>query len=175
MFIPELIPIFQRAINQYSLEEVKCAMDTLEAFACTKEQDKHVQKLRGYLRRNWKIIKPYPYRDLQGKKEGIGIMESLHRTITYRMKRNSKYWGKGLESMAWLLTTKRNGTLKEIFLEKWKEAFSLDDRLVAESGKIPNHYFEDEREKNDTEKTYSVHYKNANPRYQEKLKWYRGT
>ncbi|EOS7918924.1 ISLre2 family transposase [Enterococcus hirae] len=175
VFIPELIPIFQRAINHYSLEEVKSAMDTLEAFACTKEHDNHVQKLRGYLRRNWKIIKPYPYRDLQGKKEGIGIMESLHRTITYRMKRNGKYWGKGLESMAWLLTTKRNGTLKEIFLEKWKEEFSLDDRLVAESGKIPNHYFEDERAKTDTEKTYSVHYKNSNPRYQEKLKWYRGT
>ncbi|MCU7701571.1 hypothetical protein ODV97_19625 [Enterococcus gallinarum] len=41
----------------------------------------------------------------------------------------------GLEPMAWLLTTKRNGTLKEIFLEKWKSAFELDDRIVSRNRK----------------------------------------
>ncbi|EGP4894909.1 ISLre2 family transposase [Enterococcus faecium] len=174
VFVPELIPVFQKAINNYSLEAVQRALDTLESCAVTEEQEVHVQKLRAYLRRNWKIIKPYPIRELPGSKQGIGIMESLHRILTYRMKRNSKYWGKGLEPMAWLLTTKRNGTLREIFLEKWKLEFELDDRLVAELGNQPNRYFDDEREIGDDVKFYSINYRNPSNRLKEKLKWYEG-
>ncbi|WP_165037805.1 ISLre2 family transposase [Enterococcus sp. ZJ1622] len=174
VFVPELIPVFQKAINNYSTEDLKCALDTLESHAETEEQEIHVKKLRGYLRRNWKIIKPYHIRELPGEKQGIGIMESLHRILTFRMKRNSKYWGKGLEAMAWLLTTKRNGTMKEIFLEKWKEAFALDDRLVAELGNRPNSFFDDEGEKVDNVKTYAINYQKPSNHTKERLDWYKG-
>ncbi|CAI3467411.1 ISLre2 family transposase [Enterococcus cecorum] len=174
VFVPELISVFQNAINNYSTRDLQCALDTLESHVETKEQETHVKKLRAYLRRNWKIIKPYHLRELSGEKQGIGIMESLHRILTFRMKRNSKYWGKGLEAMAWLLTTKRNGTLKEIFLEKWKEAFALDDRLVAELGKCPNHFFEDERQKVDNIKNYAINYHKPSKQTKERLDWYKG-
>lgn len=101
-------------------------------------------------------------------------MESLHRILTFRMKRNSKYWGKGLEAMAWLLATKRNNTLKDIFTEKWQEAFALDDRLVAELGNCPNHFFDDEREKVDSVKTYAINYQRPSNRTKERLDWYNG-
>ena len=174
VFVPELIPAFQKAINNYSTKDLQCALDMLEAHAETKEQETHVKKLRAYLRRNWKIIKPYHIRGLPEEKQGIGIMESLHRILTYRMKKNSKYWGRGLEAMAWLLTTKRNGTLKEIFLEKWKEAFALDDRLVAELGNRPNHFFEDEGQNVDDVKTYTINYQNPSQRTRERIDWYKG-
>ncbi|MDN3168379.1 ISLre2 family transposase [Enterococcus faecalis] len=89
VFVPELIPVFQNAINNYSTINLQCALDTLESHIETKEQETHVKKLRAYLRRNWKIIKPYHLRELSGEKQGIGIMESLHRILTFRMKRTS--------------------------------------------------------------------------------------
>lgn len=174
VFVPELIPIFQKAINNYSNKDLQCALDTLESYAETEEQETHVKKLRAYLYRNWQIIKPYHVRALPGEKQGIGIMESLHRVLTFRMKRNSKYWGRGLEAMAWLLATKRNGTLKEIFLEKWKEAFTLDDRLVAELGNRPNQFFEDEREKADDIKTHTINYYKPSKQTKERIDWYKG-
>lgn len=172
VFVPELIPIFQKAINNYSLEAVRRALDTLESCAVTEEQEVHVKKLRAYLRRNWKIIKPYPIRELPGEKQGIGIMESLHRTLTFRMKRNSKYWGKGLEPMAWLLATKRNGTLKEIFLEKWKQEFGLDDRLIVVGGNYD--YFE-EKPKESLNKRYGVNYRVSTAVGRDILKWCKGS
>lgn len=78
VFVPELIDVFQKAINQYSYENVRTALDTLESYVTNQEQEEHVKRLTNYLRRNWKIIKPYHIRDLSGEKEGIGIMESLH-------------------------------------------------------------------------------------------------
>lgn len=174
VFVPELIDVFQKAINQYSYEHVRTALDTLESHATTQEHEEHVKRLTSYLRRNWKIIKPYHIRDLTGEKEGIGIMESLHRIITFRMKRNSKYWGVGLEAMAWLLTTKRNGTLKEIFLEKWKAAFELDDRIVSEMGNQYNHFFEDEKAEVGKIPTGRINFKNQTNRMYEIFKYFNG-
>ncbi|MCU7701572.1 hypothetical protein ODV97_19630 [Enterococcus gallinarum] len=83
VFVSELIDVFQKAINQYSYERVRTALDTLESYATTSEQEEHVKRLTSYLRRNWKIIKPHHIRDLTKEKKGIGIMESLHRILTF--------------------------------------------------------------------------------------------
>lgn len=174
VFVPELIDVFQKAINQYSYENVRTALDTLESHATNQEQEEQVKRLTSYLRRNWKIIKPYHIRDLSGEKEGIGIMESLHRILTFRMKKNSKYWGVGLEPMAWLLTTKRNGTLKEIFLEKWKSNFELDDRIVSEIGNQYNHFFEDEKAEVGKIPTGRINFKNQTNRIYEIFKYFNG-
>ncbi|WP_237558643.1 ISLre2 family transposase [Enterococcus hirae] len=174
VFVSELIDVFQKAINQYSYERVRTALDTLESYATTSEQEEHVKRLTSYLRRNWKIIKPHHIRDLTKEKEGIGIMESLHRILTFRMKRNSKYWGIGLEPMAWLLTTKRNGTLKEIFLEKWKSAFELDDRIVSETGNQYNHFFEDEKAEGGKIPTARINFNNRANRMREIFKYFNG-
>ncbi|MGL9947020.1 hypothetical protein IGJ63_002135 [Enterococcus sp. DIV1375a] len=155
-------------------ENVRTALDTLESHATNQEQEEQVKRLTSYLRRNWKIIKPYHIRDLSGEKEGIGIMESLHRIFTFRMKKNSKYWGVGLEPMAWLLTTKRNGTLKEIFLEKWKSNFELDDRIVSEIGNQYNHFFEDEKAEVGKIPTGRINFKNQTNRIHEIFKYFNG-
>ena len=64
--------------------------------------------------------------------------------------------------------------MEEIFLEKWKEAFALDDRLVAELGNRPNQFFDDEREKVDDAKTYAINYHKPSNRIKQRLDWYRG-
>lgn len=175
VFVAELIPIFQKAINGYSFSGVSAALDTLESYAETDVHEKHIRKLRAYLRRNWKFLKPYEMRELPGKKEGIGIMESEQRYITYRMKGQGKHWGGGLEATAKSIACWLNGTLRDIFQKTWRQAFALDDRLKQEQGKTgKSDYFHDEQEEPFTPSTYRINYNRPDPATAEKMKWYSG-
>lgn len=62
-------------------------------------------------------------------KEGIGVMESQLRHFTYRLKHCGRHWGKGLNGMAQLLASQKNGDFKKIYLRTWKFEFALDDSL----------------------------------------------
>ncbi|OTN86691.1 hypothetical protein A5810_002980, partial [Enterococcus faecium] len=50
----------------------------------------------------------------------------------------------------------------------------LDDRLVAELGNRPNQFFEDEREKADDIKTYTINYYKPSKQTKERIDWYKG-
>lgn len=129
VFKTELINSFQEAINAYDPRKRDVLLTTLESCCETQEQLYHYTKLKGYLYRNWPYLKPYHLRNLPKKKQGIGIMESRHRSFTYRMKNQGKYWGRGLEGMIQLIASEKNQTIKSIFLQEWQEAFALDERL----------------------------------------------
>ncbi|OTO02273.1 ISLre2 family transposase [Enterococcus sp. 5B3_DIV0040] len=132
VFKSELIDSFQEAINAYDPRKRDVLLTTLESCCETQEQWYQYTKLKGYLYRNWPYLKPYYLRNLPKKKQGIGIMESRHRSFTYRMKNQGKYWGRGLEGMIQLIASEKNQTMKTIFLQEHQNAFALDERLKGQ-------------------------------------------
>jgi len=129
VFIPELIDIFQAAINEHSLSKIRVALDTLQSNCLSEEQEFHYKKLNAYIKRNWKYLRPLKDRGIDLKKEGIGIMESQLRSIAFRMKRQGKYWGVGLFGMVKIIENTKNHTMKAAFLCEWKHDWELANEL----------------------------------------------
>ena len=127
--LEEFIPLFQQAINSGELNKLKMVFDTYESNLETEEQFYHSKKLKNYLIRHWKHLASFTKRGYNIVKEGIGIMESQLRHFTYRLKHCGRHWGKGLNGMAQLLASQKNGDFKQIYLRTWKSEFSLDDSL----------------------------------------------
>ncbi|MGL9969171.1 ISLre2 family transposase [Enterococcus sp. DIV1420a] len=133
LFQPELFPVFKAGIAKHSREKINTALDTFHSCCETEEQEEHFIKLRAYLNRNWKYLKPYYLRDLPQDIYTLGIIESLHRAFTYRMKKQGRVWGKkGSDGLLQIIAAMKNQEIKPLFLGEWQEAFSLDDRLKDE-------------------------------------------
>lgn len=136
VFVEELIGEFQKAINAWDHAKLQACLDTLEGCCETQEQLEHHTLLKGYLRRHWQNLKPLRERGVQMQKEGIGIMESQLRIFTYRMKRQGKAWGAGMQGMIQVIASYKNKDYEEVFFEKWEENHELDNRLKLEDYSI---------------------------------------
>lgn len=56
---------------------------------------------------------------------GIGIMESQHRKITYRMKKRGMYWSQcGCEIMAKLIVKVYDKSFRELFYGDWRQDYA---------------------------------------------------
>lgn len=65
---------------------------------------------------------------------GIGIMESQHRKITYRMKKRGMYWTFwGAETMAQLIVMLYEGDLRELFFGDWRDKYQSICQLSEQS------------------------------------------
>lgn len=130
VFVPELYPVFKKALYRYDKNKLNIALDTLHSCCETEEQEEHYLKLKAYFNRNWKYLKPYRLRELPKEIGTIGVIESRHRAFTYRMKKQGRYWGKkGMNGMLQIIAAVKNKTVKKIFLNEWQATFSLADRL----------------------------------------------
>ncbi|MCJ0602312.1 hypothetical protein MMJ02_10830, partial [Enterococcus cecorum] len=136
VFVEELVEEFQKAINTWDKAKLQACLDTFEGFCETQEQLEQHALLKGYLHRHWKNLKPLRERGIQIQKEGIGIMESQLRIFTYRMKRQGKAWGAGMQGMIQIIASYKNKDYEEVFFEKWEENHELDNQLKAEDYRI---------------------------------------
>lgn len=125
----ELIEEFQKAINSWDKRKLSLCLDTLESNCETEEDQEQFELLQAYFARNWKYMKPLHKRGYAIVKEGIGIMESQLTMIAYRMKRQGKAWGAGLQGMIQILSSTKNDDFKNIFFEEWEKNHSLDNML----------------------------------------------
>ena len=107
-----------------------------EGFCETPDQMEQHTLLKAYLHRHWKNLKPLCERGIQMKKEGMGIMESQLRIFTYRMKRQGKAWGAGMQGMIQIIASYKNKDYEEVFFEKWEKDHELDNQLKAEDYRI---------------------------------------
>ena len=82
---------------------------------------------------------------------GIGVMESQHRKITYRMKKRGMYWTiQGAETMSQLIVLSYEGQLRDLFFGSWREDYQKYQELEnLSAGKI-NH------EQNNINKRYDL-------------------
>lgn len=92
---PELIWPFWQAIRSYDENMLKAAMDTAESIAAISENEaliEAVEKLIGYLDRNWPYMKPLALRGIEGNRKGLGSCETNHKPYTVRMKKQGRCW-----------------------------------------------------------------------------------
>ena len=136
VFVESLIEEFQKAINAWDKAKLQACLDTFEGFCETPDQMEQQTLLKAYLHRHWKNLKPLCERGIQMKKEGIGIMESQLRIFTYRMKRQGKAWGAGMQGMIQIIASYKNKDYEEVFFEKWEKDHELDNQLKAEDYRI---------------------------------------
>ena len=111
-----------KAVQTYDRKLLKTVLDTTEALIFDEEDYYDFQQFRQKLLDNFKDTKPAKLRGLSHK--GIGVMESQHRQVTYRMKHRGMYWSiKGACAMARLILVERIDQLEELFFGTWRKDY----------------------------------------------------
>ncbi|MCO4504063.1 ISLre2 family transposase [Streptococcus gallolyticus] len=111
-----------KAVQTYDRKLLKTVLDTTEALTFDEEEYYDFQNFRQKLLDNFKDTKPAKLRGLSHK--GIGVMESQHRQVTYRMKHRGMYWSiKGACAMARLILLERIDQLEELFFGNWRKDY----------------------------------------------------
>ncbi|HEO7328616.1 TPA: UPF0236 family protein, partial [Streptococcus agalactiae] len=119
----ELTDFALDAVKKYNSDKLELVFDTVESLICDELEDQEFQKFKKKVLNNFKYIKPAHLRNLSNR--GIGIMESQHRKITYRMKRRGMYWSKwGISTMANMIILERANGLRELFFGSWRKVYS---------------------------------------------------
>ena len=115
----ELRNLMFEALQSHNRKLFISCLDTLESLLTSdKERDKFIDFKRNMLR-NWQYTKPACLRDLGFENLTLGVIESQHRKITYRMKGQGAYWSEsGADTLSNLILKEREeGSLRELFYD----------------------------------------------------------
>lgn len=128
-----------KAIQTHQKSLLQTVFDSIDSLVITEEEKDRFDSFRQKLFRNFKDTKPSKLRGLSS--QGIGVMESQHRKVTYRMKHRGMYWSPvGACAMARMILLERLDQLEELFFGDWRKQYKYyqGDRLSA--GHLVNHY-----------------------------------
>lgn len=121
------------AIQTHNKSLMTTVFDTVESLIVSDEELDYYQDFRGKLVRRFKETKPPKMRGLSSS--GIGVMESQHRKMTYRMKHRGMYWSfEGACAMAKMILLERIDQLDDLFLGDWKKQYSLYKEKALSAG-----------------------------------------
>lgn len=110
------------AIQKHSKNLLVTVLDTCESLIFSEEELVRFFDFKSKLLNRFSFTKPAHLRGLP--KNGIGVMESQHRKITYRMKHQGMYWSvSGADTMAKMIILERVDKLRELFFGSWREDF----------------------------------------------------
>lgn len=111
-----------KAIQTHNRKLLKTVLDTVESLVTDDEEYLVFQKFRKKFLNNFKDTKPAKLRGLSHK--GIGVMESQHCKVTFRMKHRGMYWSiKGACAMARLILLERIDQLDNLFFGNWRKDY----------------------------------------------------
>lgn len=111
-----------KAIQTHNRKLLKTVLDTVESLVTDDEEYLVFQKFRKKFLNNFKDTKPAKLRGLSHK--GIGVMESQHCKVTFRMKHRGMYWSiKGACAMARLILLERIDQLENLFFGNWRKDY----------------------------------------------------
>lgn len=111
------------AIQKHSKKETRMILDTTESWIDSEEELEKFLKFKKKLLQNFQYTKPAELRGLSHR--GIGVMETQHRKITYRMKRRGMYWSeRGANTMSKMIIAAYNHSLRELFFGTWREKYA---------------------------------------------------
>lgn len=111
-----------KAIQTHNRKLLKTVLDTVESLVTDDEEYLVFQKFRKKFLNNFKDTKPAKLRGLSHK--GIGVMESQHCKVTFRMKHRGMYWSiKGACAMARLILLERIDQLEDLFFGNWRKNY----------------------------------------------------
>lgn len=120
----ELKELAFEAINTHKRELMKTVLDTVESLIADGDDEEYYNyfNFRRKILNNFKYTKPAKLRNLSAK--GIGVMESQHRKITYRMKHRGMYWSlKGAYTMSRLIILERINLVDDLFFGDWRKEY----------------------------------------------------
>lgn len=122
-----------KSIHDADEEKFKAILDTTESII---EDD---EKIEGFVRFKDSLIKMFKYiipAHKRGiRKNGIGIMESQQRKISYRMKNRGMYWSlKGADRMAKMIISVYEGGFRELFFGTWRDDYKKYIEMENVSG-----------------------------------------
>ncbi|WP_300979528.1 ISLre2 family transposase [Streptococcus thermophilus] len=121
-FPSELIKQAFQALKNRDKSQLKTVLDTAESLIDSDEKLATFQRFRRQLLRNFKYTGSPEAFGLSSS--GIGIMESQHRKITYRMKNRGMYWSKkGADTMSQTILLSHAGELRDLFFGQWRTDF----------------------------------------------------
>ncbi|MVX58122.1 ISLre2 family transposase [Streptococcus danieliae] len=125
---PEQASLFFKAIYNHDRDKLKVALDTLESCLQTDKEIESFQSFSKRLRRDFIHTKSCELRGIS--KGGIGIIESNHRKLTYRMKNRGMYWSDtGAETIAKLIVLEKQGELRDLIFGDWRKEFEEFEEL----------------------------------------------
>lgn len=128
-----------KAIKTHNKELFKTVLDTVESLIIDNIEHLYFQKFKDKLLKNFKDTKPPELRGMSSK--GIGVMESQHRKITYRMKHRGMYWSpKGAYTMARMIVLETLDSLYELFYGSWRDQYKKFKDSKLSAGHLVNHF-----------------------------------
>lgn len=128
-----------KAIKTHQKSLLETVFDTVETLIETEDEYDKYTAFRQKLFRNFKDTRPSKLRGLTSG--GIGVMESQHRKVTYRMKHRGMYWSlKGACAMAKMILLERIGQLDDLFFGDWREQYQKVKESRLSAGHLVNHY-----------------------------------
>ncbi|WP_164683763.1 ISLre2 family transposase [Streptococcus hyointestinalis] len=128
-----------KAIQTHQRSLLVTVFDTIESVIDTDEAYEVYVAFRQKLFRHFKETKPPKLRGLSS--HGIGVMESQHRKMTYRMKHRGMYWSlRGACTMARLILLERLDQLEELFFGDWRKQYQYYQGNRLSAGHLINHY-----------------------------------
>ena len=130
----ELMNLCFESITTHDKGKMKLVLDEVESdYVDTDDEYEEFNYFKNRLLNNFQYTTPAELRGLSNR--GIGIMESQHRKITYRMKGRGMYWSlNGAQSMGRMIILEREDGLRELFFGRWREEWEKLKNLPATAG-----------------------------------------
>ena len=134
-----------QSIQTHDKKLLRTVLDTTESLLTSAEEENFSKFSKKFLR-NFQYTKPLELRGFRYLP--IGIMESQHRKITYRMKKRGMIWSQtGAESMTNMILLSKSGQLRELFFGEWQkeyQEYKAAEELTAATIKVrQNHIKKD--------------------------------
>ncbi|HEO2785646.1 TPA: ISLre2 family transposase [Streptococcus agalactiae] len=128
-----------KAIQKHDKELMRTVFDTVDSLIYDEEEFYNYKKFRRKLLANFSDTKPAKLRGLST--QGIGVMESQHRKITYRMKHRGMHWSiSGANTMAQMIVFDSLEQLEELFYGDWRTKFKVYEGSRLSAGHLVNHF-----------------------------------
>ena len=128
-----------KALQTHRKDLLSTVFDTVESLIQSDEEYDRFYAFRQKLFNHFKETKPPKLRGLSS--QGIGVMESQHRKVTYRMKHRGMYWSvKGACAMAKMILLERIDQLEELFFGDWRRQYQYYQVNRLSAGHLVNHY-----------------------------------
>lgn len=118
----ELIEEAFKAIQEHRKSKIEMVFDTVESLVVSEEEKGIFNTTKKRLLQNFPYTKPAKLRGFD--RVSLGVMETQHRKITYRMKRRGMYWSDwGAETMSQMILLTYEGHLHELFFGNWRQEY----------------------------------------------------
>lgn len=119
-----------KAIAQHDKKAARTILDTAESLIPEQDEEfsESFSKFSRKLMRDFAYTKSPEMRGLSSA--GIGIMESNHTKLSYRMKKQARHWSvEGALTMGQMIIDKLEGSLKDLVFGDWRKEYEKHKNL----------------------------------------------